>query len=75
MQIIWQIRFVAKIQIVFLSVTNFSLDRLPKKSPNILSIPTKQRLAAENLALIHDIQFSLFNTLHTEFGVGEVALC
>lgn len=66
---------VAKIQMVLLSVANFNLDRLPKISTNTLSHPYKQRLATEGLALIHDIQFSLFNTLHTEFGVGEVALC
>lgn len=75
MQITWQMHLVAKIPMVFLSVTNFSLDRLHETSTNILSIPTKHRLAAEGLALVHDVQFSLFNTLHTVFGVGEVALC
>lgn len=74
-QITWQIRLVANILMVFLSITNFSLDRLDKMSTNILSIPTKHRLAAEGLALVYDIQLSLFYTLHTMFGVGEAALC
>lgn len=58
---------------VFLSVTNFSLDRPHKIITNILSIPTKLRLAAEGLALVHDIQFLLFTTVHIEFGLGEAA--
>ena len=30
------------------------------------------RLAAEDLLSVHDVQFSVFNTVRIEFGLGEV---